>query len=359
MFTEIVADTNASDSCGVVRVLPSGNLDPNFGTGGVTRIAFGGPIALALQSDGKIVAVGGGAGPASAFGVVRFNANGTLDGSFGTGGTVTTNIAGFGLSVSTVVVDPRNGQILVGGSASACVKCGTNTALARYNTDGSLDQTFGNDGTVVVKAIGAQGVVVLPGVLALLSDNDILVAQDDAVVEFGPSGALHSSVTSTTTGATIVATSQGGPTVFQTNGDFVFASSVGVNRKEFEIQLVRLLPQGSLDSAFNSPVFDFGPAGPFAESANALAIQPNGQIVAGGGAGQFGAGGFGVARFNANGGFDNTFGNAGIVITPFSNAAANVGSLLLQPDGKIVAIGTEIVNGGSPANLVAARYSGQ
>jgi uncharacterized delta-60 repeat protein len=349
-ITEMVADANASEMFGLLRLLPNGSLDPNFGTGGVMRIAFGGPIALTLQPDGKIVAVGGPSG----FGVARFNTNGTLDSSFGTGGTVTTNFAGFAAaSVSTVVFDPRNGQILVGGSAVVCVKCGADTALARYNADGSLDQTFGNDGTIAVKAIGA------PGVLALLSDNDILAALGDAIVELGPSGTPHASVTSTTTGATIVATSPGGPTVFQTNGDFVFASSVAVNRKEIEIQLVRLLPQGSVDSAFNSPVFDFGPAGPFAESANALAIQPNGQIVAGGGAGQFGAGGFGVARFNANGSFDNTFGNAGAVITPFPNADANVDALLLQPDGKIVAIGTEIVNDGGPANLVAARYSGQ
>jgi uncharacterized delta-60 repeat protein len=353
-ITEMVADANASDMFGVVRLLPNGSLDPSFGTGGLTRIAFGGPIGLTLQTDGKIVVVGGGAGPASGFGVARFNANGTLDSGFGTGGTVTTDFVGFaGASVSTVVVDPRNGQILVGGSALICVKCGTDTALARYNADGSLDQTFGDDGTVAVRAIGA------PGVLALLSDNDILATQGEAIVEFGPSGTLHSSITSTTTGATIVATSPGGPTVFQTNGNFVFASSVGVNRKEIEIQLVRFLPQGSVDNAFNSPVFDFGPAGPFEESANALAIQPNGQIVAGGGAGQFGSGGFGVARFNANGSFDATLGSAGTLTTPFSNADANVRALLLQPDGKIVAVGTEIVDDGGPANLVAARYLGQ
>src|SRR6516164_10556902 len=115
----------------------------------------------------------------------------------------------------------------------------------------------------------------------------------------------------------------------------------------------------NLDSTFNSPVFDFGADAAVAESANALAIQPTGQVVAGGGAGQFGAGGFGVARFNTNGHFDPTFGNAGKVTTPFLNAAANVRGLLSQPDGRIVAVGTEIVNGGSPANLVAARYLGQ
>lgn len=112
-----------------------------------------------------------------------------------------------------------SGQILVGGSASECAKCGTNTALARHKADGSLDPSFGKGGIVSVKAIGA------PAALALLSTTDILAIQGEAIAEFGSDGSLHSSVTSTVSGATIVATSQGGPTVFQTNGDFVFASS--------------------------------------------------------------------------------------------------------------------------------------
>jgi uncharacterized delta-60 repeat protein len=354
-ITEIVADANAADTFGVLRLLPNGSLDPSFGTGGVSRIAFGGPSALALQADGKIVVVGGPSG-SSGFGVARFNANGTPDTSFGTGGTVTTNPVGFPLtSVTAVVVDPNNGQILVGGSAKACAKCVTDTALARYNANGSLDLSFGNEGTVVVQAIGAATT------LALLSSGDILTAQGEAIVEFGPNGSLHSSVTSTVSGATIVATSQGGQTVFQTNGDFVFASSVQgeLGRRDIDIQLVRFLPQGSLDGTFNSPVFDFGAEAAIAESARALVLQSNGQILAGGGAGQFGAGGFGLARFNSSGSFDTTFGSAGKLTTPFPNADANIGELLLQANGEIVAVGTEIVNGGGPANLVAARYLGQ
>jgi uncharacterized delta-60 repeat protein len=101
--------------------------------------------------------------------VTRFNANGTLDNSFGNGGTVTTNIAGFPItSLTAIVLDPRNGEILVGGSASRCAKCGAETVLARYNPDGSLDPGFGNAGTVVDKAL-APG----PAALALLSNGDI------------------------------------------------------------------------------------------------------------------------------------------------------------------------------------------
>jgi uncharacterized delta-60 repeat protein len=355
-FQEIVVDQNASDNQGLIRLSPNGSLDSTFGTGGVARFPVGGG-ALALPADGKFVVAAAGN---AAFAVTRFNANGTLDSSFGNGGTVTTNIAGFpGTSVTAVVVYPGSGQILVGGSASPCVKCASDTVLVRYNSDGSLDPAFGNGGTLVVKAISASAAA--PTALALLSNSDILTVAESAIAEFGGNGSLHSSVMSTVSGATILATSQGGQTVFQTNGDFVFASSVEGERgrKDIDIQLVRFLPQGNVDSTFNSPVFDFGAEAAVAESANALAIQPNGQIVAAGGADQFGSGGFGLARFNTSGGFDATFGSAGKLTTPFPNADANVGDLLLQPDGKIVAIGTEIVNGGGPANLVAARYLGQ
>src|SRR6202047_3806557 len=94
---ETVADANASDTFGVVRLLSTGGLDQTFGTGGSTRIAFtdfiNTPNALALQGDGKIVVAGQAAsadGTVSEFAVARFNANGTLDRGFRANGKVTT-----------------------------------------------------------------------------------------------------------------------------------------------------------------------------------------------------------------------------------------------------------------------------
>ena len=227
--------------------------------------------------------------------------------------------------------------------------------LVRYDPDGSLDPSFGNGGIVAVKAVGA------PDALALLSNGDILAVQGNAIAEFGANGNLHAAVMSIVSGATFVAVSPGGPTVFEANGDFVFGSFVPGEggRRDTDIKLVRFLPQGSLDSTFNSPVFDFGVEGANDGSDRTLAVQPDGRIVAGGTAGQFGSAGFALARFTASGSFDATFGNAGKVITPFANASVGVRRVVLQPDGSIVAIGTGIVNGGGPASLAAARYLGQ
>ena len=128
--------------------------------------------------------------------------------------------------------------------------------------------------------------------------------------------------------------------------------------KDHDVQLIRFLPQGAVDSTFNSPVFDFG-AEPNSGGARALAVQPNGQIVAGAEAGHFGAGGFGVARFNTNGSFDTSFGNPGIVTTPFPNATTVEHALLLQPTGRSSPSAAKSSIGGGPVNLVAARYLGQ
>jgi len=133
-----------------------------------------------------------------------------------------------------------------------------------------------------------------------------------------------------------------------------------VGRRHADIQLLRFLPQGRTDATFNGPVFDFGADAPVSESAKALAVQPNGKVLAGA-SGQFGAGGFGLARFNARGNFDAAFGSGGKVTTPFPNASAGISALVLQPDGKTVAVGTEIVNvnGTVAVNLAAARYLSQ
>jgi uncharacterized delta-60 repeat protein len=219
MFTEIVADADTSDSFGVVRLLPNGSLDPNFGTGGAARIAFGNfdatPNVLALQPGGKIVVVGQGAFLSQWVAARFFNGNGTLDSSFGAGGTAQTNIAGFqsGLtSISSILIDPRNAQILVGGSGRVCTKCATETVIVRYNPNGSLDPTFGNGGMIAIAAVGA------PDALALLSNGDILATGSGAVAEFEASGSLLSTVMSTISSATIVAAAQGGRPILRQTG---------------------------------------------------------------------------------------------------------------------------------------------
>src|SRR5262249_6508072 len=133
------------------RLTPSGGaLDTTFGQGGAVLTHFGAfnndqAQAIAVQSDGKIVVVGSGGSTGNDFEVVRYNPNGSLDTSFGSGGKVTTDFAGRGDAAQAVVIQ-SDGKIVVVGSAYMGSTTGTDFALARYNSNGSLDTSFGIGG---------------------------------------------------------------------------------------------------------------------------------------------------------------------------------------------------------------------
>ena len=136
-----------------------GLLDPTFGSGGIvtTVPVSGGRIvteggASAIQSDGKIVVVGYSYNTASLntgyIDLVRYNANGTLDTTFGKSGIVTTKY-GSRVSTSGVAIDPTSGKIILE------VNEGSTQLLFRYNTNGTLDKTFNNGtGDVLVSFPG-------------------------------------------------------------------------------------------------------------------------------------------------------------------------------------------------------------
>ena len=147
---------------GVLRYTPGGALDPSFGSAGIVRtaftIGFHYPYGIAIQPDGKIVVAGSASSPNNStdmIAVARYSTDGSLDGSFGSGGKVTTVLLGFRDVAQVVIVQP-DGKILIGGFALTCFGrgCGHDTALVRYNPDGSLDTTFGKGGSVVT--LGAR-----------------------------------------------------------------------------------------------------------------------------------------------------------------------------------------------------------
>src|SRR5436190_5622518 len=138
-----------------------GSLDPGFGKGGIVTTAVGRPLssaaaALAIQKDGKLVAAGG---AGKGFALVRYNANGSLDRSFGSGGKVTTTIGPYGADASALVIQP-DGKLVAAGDTIYSPAGGVDQdpsvhfALVRYQANGSLDRSFGSGG-IVTTAIGA------------------------------------------------------------------------------------------------------------------------------------------------------------------------------------------------------------
>ena len=132
------------------RYNADGSLDASFGSGGkVVTYGFageGGPRAVTVQSDGKIVVAGYKRDNSWDFLTVRYNTNGTLDNSFGTGGKVETSLADNLFGADAVVIQ-SDGKIIAAGNGSDGTSQGF--ALTRYQTDGSLDISFGTGGKVV------------------------------------------------------------------------------------------------------------------------------------------------------------------------------------------------------------------
>jgi uncharacterized delta-60 repeat protein len=148
----------AFDGIAVVRFTPGGQVDGSFGDGGVATVEFtagtdgggDGVGGVAIQRNGRIVVAGdaGGAGEyTSRFGVARFLDDGSLDRSFGGDGTVRTNFTRWDDSASDLAVQ-ANGKIVVVGVAGFMWGSLPTFALARYRIDGTLDPAFGDGGRV-------------------------------------------------------------------------------------------------------------------------------------------------------------------------------------------------------------------
>ena len=291
---------NTSDF-GLARYTPDGSLDSSFDTDGKVITNFGGDeqgYAITLQPDGRIVVAGhNGNGGNYDFALARYNSDGSLDTTLDSDGKVTTDFGSNSDLGSAVALQP-DGKIVVAGTTLNPGSNSLDFALARYNVDGSLDTTFDADGKVITDFVGNS------------TDNGNAVA-------------------------------------LQVDGKIVVAgfSYDGTN---YDYALTRYNSDGSLDISFDTDGkvttdFDFGSV----DQGKAIVLQPDGKIVVAGS-----SIGFGLARYNSDGTLDNTFDTDGKVTTDFGGVG---NAVTLQPDGKIIVAGYS-GNGGS--DFAVARYDG-
>ena len=323
----------------LTRYNPDGSLDGTFGSGGIVATSFGVDVfgrAVAIQSDGKIVVTGiVELGCCPRIGVVRYNTDGSLDSSFGSGGIVSTSVGDDAIAEDLVV--QSDGKIVVVGFSSSSVSA--SLIVVRYNSDGSLDDTFAGDGVFLQQ--NARGAAV-----ALQSDGKIVAAglgnaNSDFLVErlntdgspdtsFGTGGIVTTDMNGDNDAAEGVA--------IQPDGKIV---AVGWTTKQakFGGALARYNTDGSLDTSFDSDgIVNLLPTATGDEFFNGVALQTDGKIVV---AGSFNPG-TGIAvevkRYTVNGSPDGTFGSAGSVITPVGTRSS-AAAVAIQADGKIVAAG--------------------
>ena len=360
----------------VTRYNTDGMLDNTFGNRGKVRTDFPGlaavPSSVVIQPDGKIV-VAGGAFPLFTFlgnfKVARYNPNGSLDTSFGDGGIVTT-IFPAGSYASDVALQ-SDGKIIAAGTVFVDFIIGessdTDFALARYNPDGTPDATFGSNGQVTTDFLGfeddAFSILIQPDgkIVAVGSANDPATFYDFAAARYLSNGAID-----TTFGVAGKVRTDFGDQNFdrarsaalQPDGRIVaagFAISHGGGVQNFAV--ARYTSNGILDTTFSRDgrtQIDFGTC---CQSATKVLLQSDGKIIAVGGAsGESSDDDFLLARLSPRGTLDNTFGIGGEVRTSFGDLNGGANGAALQSDGKIVAVGFQATFSNQFANFALARY---
>lgn len=342
-----------------------GSLDFSFnGTGLRTTDFVGGDDygnAVAVQADGRIVVVGfATVGTDTDFAVARYNSDGTLDTTFNGTGRVLTDIAGNGDSANSVAIQ-SDGKILAAGYGND--GSNNNFAVVRYNANGSLDTTFNGTGKVITP-FGTN--FSIASSVAVQSDGKIVLAGyvlngldfDFAIARYNANGTLDTTFNGT--GQLILAApgtdDQINSIALQADGKIVLAGYSTDNAGTTDCVVARLNTNGTLDATFNGTGKVTTSLSAADETFTAVAVQSDGKIVAAGKASNGVDYDFAVVRYTAAGALDTTFNGTGKVLTPFGTGDDSISGMALQTDGKIVVAGTSL--GGSGNTCAVARYTG-
>ncbi|WMX12038.1 T9SS type A sorting domain-containing protein [Aureispira sp. CCB-E] len=292
--------------CSNLIAQQAGSLDPSFGIGGkvVTSITNGLDQAhgVAIQTNGKIVVAGNSSSLITGkdFVCARYNTNGTLDSTFGNGGIVTTDLQIGSEDVAYDLVIQTNGKIILAGSSDNGTK--KDAALVRYNTNGSIDSTFGTNGIVISTFVSNQ-------------QDEIKVVKIHALT-----------------------------------GNIIVGGNTEISSNEAKPIVARYLSTGNLDLTFGVQQLPIGTTlgNTYYLCIEDLEVRPNGKIVAAGwrdivSSSRYSD--FYAARINSNGTMDNTFSADGVMSYDYGGSIDGrdqdrAYSVSIRPDGDILLIGT-------------------
>ena len=357
------------------RLTPTtaGTLDTTFGASGIATTGFGSgddkANGVAVDSTGRVVVVGTTFnGSNNDFAVARYTAAGSLDISFGSAGKITTP---FGSSddVATCVAIDSTGHILVAGYATVGGSSGIDFAIARYNSNGTLDTTFNNTGKVTTPigsgtstdeitaiTIDSSGRIVVAG-FAASGANSLSFA----VARYNTNGSLDTTFNTTGKEMTAFGTTQdiARGVAIDGSGNIVVVGSTS-NGTNTNFAIARYTPLGALDTTFNATgkvITDFNG---FNDSAAGVVIDRSGRIDVAGTVTNNTKNEFGVARYTANGALDTSFGTAGTgrVVTDIGATTNDVpGGIVLDNTGRIIVVGSTMSPTAGSSQFALARYT--
>lgn len=367
----------------VARLLPNGLPDPEWGLTGIVTTPLGVPAlstAVAVQPDGKVVAVGVAGSPNGDFAIVRYLPNGSLDSSFGGGDGVVTLPVGSDDDVARAVEIGPGGRIGVSGE-SRLPASANGAAVAMLEANGTPEAAFAGDGTTIIETESGEddrgeGIAFQADGKVVIADSTGAGAGDGfTIVRLGLDGAPDPSfggdgvVETPIPGEGELKEGRVGDVVVQPDGKIVgggYGDDYNEATATFTIKfaLARYLPNGELDPSFGSGgiVSTRLPGGDaFGRS---LALTPTGKLVIGGtweppGEPLETRYAPALLRYTSSGSLDPSFGSGGIVEQTPMNSFRNesLEGLAMAPDGKIVAAGEGYPYGGE-SSVVVSRYLG-
>ncbi len=359
----IVVAGISEDPTPVIRLaqfLPNGSPDRSFGGEGTVASGLGNYNdlrAIAIQPDGKIVAVGTGTFQMSTLGILRFLPNGMLDPQFGTAGRkhiVNDFTNQYRYELSDVIILP-NGKILIGGSYN------DKATIWQFASNGDQDLSFYGTGMLQYDkpASKVSNMAVYPdGRIGFTGYLPHQVAQNMTYLfaRLLPNGHPDYSLANA---SFIMGNAQSGMAEYQAlavqpDGKILAAgSSRKPNTEDYDIAIARYHTNGMLDQSFGTmgkQLVDISTG----DMAHAIALYPDGRIAIGGKTSSGGQSDFVVVRLLANGMRDNSFDGDGVKTLDFAGANDIAYSVLVQPDGKIIASGS--ATEGGIAGFALARF---
>ncbi|MEY4875994.1 MAG: hypothetical protein RL708_1143 [Bacteroidota bacterium] len=347
------AGFNISDyDFAIARYNTNGILDNSFATNGILKVDFNSDYdmatSLAIQPDGKII-IGGKTltGTSYDFALIRLTTTGSFDSSFGTNGKATFDFNNSSDEAKKILLQP-DGKIIVAGFNTTIGAFAT----LRCNSNGTLDNSFGSNGKVTTTFNGAAMV----SSIALQTDGKIIICGSDlvggfpnfAMLRYTSSGTLDNGFG--TNGKTYI-----DPVSGSLNGNAIKLLSDGKiiagGTLNGDFALLKFKSNGEADSTFGINGISTKDLGG-ADGLSALQILSDGKILTGGSSTASSTNDFVVARFDINGNIDGVFGNAGIATTSLSTQNDNLNELTLTSTGKIIAVG----NASNSANGAIVCY---
>lgn len=331
----------------VARLNPDGSPDPTFSYDGIatTLINTGGVVCYGsvLQDDGKIILAGFGSFITGTNGiVVRYTEDGALDNSFGTGGKVQLALGPNGLAITNVALQP-DGKIVCSGMYHN----GTDgdMMVLRLNSDGSYDTDFSTDGVAYYDLNNSNDVfwdlaVQDDGKIVAVGTTENLASEKEFVVaRFNSDGSLDNSFSSGGYTEIDFANLDNDATSIKIHDNQIFVAGKCNNGSLIVMTCAKLNSDGTMDQSFGSsgkmliPFYSGSVAG-----ANGICIQPDGKVLLAGyaDAGIFKE--FAVARLNTDGSLDISFGTGGKIQTDLSDHDVAY-SVTMQDDGKFLVAG--------------------